>query len=193
LTAPGFAAWLEVAAWSGMRPGELDAMRWDWVDFTTNRIYVQEQWNVKERRFTLPKNGLKRLILLTPQARAALLQAPKDGSFCFTNLRGNHWTTSSRSHHWDRVRTVMDWLDEDSRTCLYVATRHFCGWYLYNVLERPAEDVAIQLGHEDGGLLVRKLYGHRDRRMALERMENAFVSKGRESDLGLRIVRGDSA
>jgi integrase len=194
LTAPGFAAWLEVAAWTGMRPGELDAMRWDWVDFTTNRIYVQEQWNVKERRFTLPKNGLKRLILLTPQARVALLQAPKDGSFCFTNLRGNHWTTSSRSHHWDRVRTVMDWLDEDSRVCAYMATRHFCGWYLYNILELPAEDVAIQLGHEDGGELVRRLYGHRDRARTLARIEGAFASKvERESGLGLRIVKGDSA
>jgi integrase len=168
-------------------------MRWDWVDFTTNRIYVQEQWNVKERRFTLPKNGLKRLILLTPQARVALLQAPKDGAFCFTNLRGNHWTTSSRSHHWDRVRTVMDWLDEDSRKALYLCTRHFCGWYMVNILEMDSEEVAIQLGHEDGGEQVRRTYGHRERGRTLVRIEKAFAARVQGEDLGLRIVKGDTA
>lgn len=33
---------------------------------------------------------------------------------------------------------------------------------MINVLELPSEDVAIALGHTDGGVLVRKLYGHRD-------------------------------
>jgi hypothetical protein len=40
----------------------------------------------------------------------------------------------------------MGWLEKDSRVALYLATRHFAGWFLYNVLELPAEDVAIQLG-----------------------------------------------
>jgi hypothetical protein len=34
---------------------------------------------------------------------------------------------------------------------------------MVNVLELPSEDVAIALGHTDGGELVRKCYGHRDR------------------------------
>lgn len=51
LTCPGFAAWLEVAAWSGMRPGELDALKWSSVDFAVGRIKVLEQWNVKIRDF----------------------------------------------------------------------------------------------------------------------------------------------
>jgi integrase len=196
ITAPGFAAWLEVAAWSGMRPGELDAMRWDWVDFTAGRIDVKEQWNFKARDFTLPKNDKTRVILLTPQARAALLRAPKESSFCFTNLQGNHWRTSSRTSHWDRVRTMMGWLEKDSRKALYLCTRHFAGWYLYNVLELPAEDVAIQLGHEDGGELVRVLYGHRDRKRTLARIESAFaaqIAKDRQDGRTLRIVEGNGA
>jgi hypothetical protein len=43
------------------------------------------------------------------------------------------------------------------------ATRHFAGWYMVNMLKLPSEDVAIALGHTDGGELVGKLYGHRDR------------------------------
>jgi hypothetical protein len=37
---------------------------------------------------------------------------------------------------------------------------------MVNVLELPSEDVAIALGHTDGGELVRKLYGHRDHERA---------------------------
>jgi integrase len=174
VTSPGFAAWLQVAAWTGMRPGELDAMRWDWVDMDANRIHVQEQWNAKVRKFTLPKNNRDRVILLTPEARKALLLLPGEGDgFCFRNSRRSHWTPSARSHHWDRVRTLMGWLEQDSRKALYLCTRHFAGWWLYNVLELPAEDVAIQLGHEDGGELVRLLYGHRDRELTLARIARA--------------------
>jgi hypothetical protein len=95
------------------------------------------------------------------------------------------------------VRALMGWLDVDSRKAIYLATRHFAGWYLYNVLELPAEDVAIQLGHEDGGELVRLNYGHRDRARTLARIERAFadqVAREREAGSGgLRIVEGGSA
>jgi integrase len=191
LTHRGFAGWLQVAAWSGMRPGELDALRWSAVDLEASRIHVLEQWSAKEGNFGLPKNGKTRTILLTPQAREGLIRLPRTSEFCFTNVRGGHWTPSSRSHHWDRVRTKMDWLEKESRKALYLCTRHFCGWYLYNVLELPAEDVAIQLGHEDGGELVRMLYGHRDRKMALDRIAKAV---DRQSNVRpLRLASAQSA
>lgn len=43
-----------------------------------------------------------------------------------------------------------------------------------NVLKLPSEDVAIALGHTDGGELVRKLYGHRDQERALDRVTAAY-------------------
>ncbi len=46
-----------------------------------------------------------------------------------------------------------------------------------NVLDLPSEDVAIALGHEDGGELVRRLYGHRDRERALGRGVNAYAAR----------------
>lgn len=174
-TCPGFVGWLQVAAWTGMRPGELDAMRWDWVDLDANRVHVKEQWNVNAGKFTLPKNNQDRVILLTPEARKALLALPGSGDeFCFRNLKRGHWKPTARTKYWDRVRVSMGWLGEgDSRKALYLCTRHFAGWWLYNVLELPSEDVAIQLGHEDGGELVRKLYGHRDRELTLARISRA--------------------
>lgn len=57
---------------------------------------------------------------------------------------------------------------------LYLATRHFAASYMVNELQMPAEDVAIALGHTDGGELVRRLYGHRDVDKALDRVVAAF-------------------
>jgi len=45
---------------------------------------------------------------------------------------------------------------------------------MVNEIELPSEDVAIALGHADGGELVRKLYGHRDRERALARVTAAY-------------------
>jgi integrase len=178
ITLPTYAAWLEFACFTGMRPGEIDGLRYENVDLNRNRIMVMEQWNAKVRKVTLPKNNHTREILLPSRAKQALMRLPRESEFCFTTARGSHYTPSSRSYHWDRIRTKMDWLDVESRKALYLCTRHFCGWYLWNILELPAEDVAIQLGHEDGGEQVRRTYGHRDRDKALRRIDDAFNRTG---------------
>jgi hypothetical protein len=47
---------------------------------------------------------------------------------------------------------------------LYTAARHYFGWYVLNVLGLPPHLIALQLGHRDGGGLVRENYGRgRDR------------------------------
>jgi GNAT superfamily N-acetyltransferase len=74
-----------------------------------------------------------------------------------------------RAYHWKAVRSAAGWSGS-----LYLATRHFAGWYMVNVLELLSEDVAIALGHTDGGELVRKLYGHRDHERALDRVTAAY-------------------
>ena len=55
---------------------------------------------------------------------------------------------------------------------LYTATRHYFGWYAWNVLELDARDIALHFGHQDGGELVRKKYGHPDARLARERVRD---------------------
>jgi integrase len=57
---------------------------------------------------------------------------------------------------------------------LYVATRHYFGWYAFNVLGLPDKDIALHLGHRDGGKLVRTTYGHPDEAMAREKLREAF-------------------
>jgi integrase len=102
LTPPSFAAYLDVAAYEGMRPGELDALRWTKIDFQAETILVDEQWNALERAFTLPKHGFVRTVALTDPARERLLALPRESEFVFTTLRGSHYRPSSRSYHWNR-------------------------------------------------------------------------------------------
>jgi hypothetical protein len=107
---------------------------------------------------------------------------PRDGQFVFTTLRGTHYTPSSRNHHWNRVRVAAGL---DSMT-LYLATRHYFGYYALNVLELEPSVIAVQLGHRDGGRLVEQLYGHRDKRKSLAKIRQAFATTAQ-----VRPLRGE--
>jgi integrase len=170
LTPPSFAAYLDVAVYEGMRPGELDALRWSKIDLQAGTILIDEQWNAIEHAFTPPKHGSVRTVALTDPARNRLLRLPQESEFVFTTLRGSHYRPSSRSHHWNRVRCAGGFGNVD----LYTCTRHYFGWYAWNVLLLDARDIALHFGHEDGGELVRKLYGHADAKLARERVRQAF-------------------
>jgi integrase len=171
LTPPSFAAWLQVATATGMRPGELDALRWDRVSLDHDEILVAEQWNSGSREFTTPKNGKQRDVAITPPARDALLAIPRESAFVFTTLRGTHYTPSSRNHHWNRVRP--------EGFTLYQSSRHYAGWYMRNVLGLEAAVIAHQLGHEDGGHLVEVLYGHLERGRSLDKIKRAWAAEVR--------------
>lgn len=198
LTPASFYAYLEFACWSACRPGELDGLKWTDIDFDAGEIHVRRQWNVKSKKFTLPKHRHVHTITLTPRAREVLtrlqaaVRAEEDpriagSEWCFTTERGTHYTPSSRTHHWNRVRAGAGL----GHVSLYLATRHFFGWYAVNVLDLDSAVVAEQLGHRDGGRLVEQLYGHPDRRLRREKMRAAFEQQGEVRPL--RIVRKDTA
>jgi integrase len=185
LTPPSFAAYLEFACVTGARPGELDAMRWPRVRLAEDEADLVEQWSAKTRTFTEPKYGAY-TIALTSRAREVLLRMKRDSTdspFVFTTLRGTHYTPPSRTHHWNRVRAAAGL----GHTPLYLATRHYFGWYATNVLELPAEVVAQQLGHRDGGRLVATLYGHLEGKVARRRIREA--DNGTAQVRPLRLVR----
>ncbi len=172
LTPPSFAAYLFTACYSAMRPGELDGLRWEDLDFTpgAEALDIRRQWNVKVGKITRPKHGSTGTIAMVEPLRERLLSLPRESEWVFTTLRGNHYVPSTRSHHWDRVRCTVGL----GKTSLYEATRHYFAWYLLNVAELPDHVVAMQLRHDDGGTLVRELYGHPDAAIARERIRAAF-------------------
>jgi integrase len=171
LTPPSFASWLETACFTGIRPGELDALQWPQVRWDDGEIDVDVQWNAKVREFTAPKYG-PYTVALVGHVRETLtrMKQDRDAAFVFTTLRGTHYTPSSRIHHWNRVRCAAAM----GETSLYMATRHYFGWYALNVLELEPHVIAEQLGHKDGGKLVIQLYGHPDRKRARAKIRDAF-------------------
>jgi integrase len=170
LTPPSFAAYLVTAIGSAARPGELDALPRENVDFDRGTILIDQQWNAKLGKITGPKHGSIRTIALTDPVAERLAALPAESEWMFTTVRGTHYTPSSRVYHWNRVRASVG----IGNTSLYLATRHYFGWYALNVLELPPHIIALQLGHDDGGGLVRELYGHPDAALARERTRQAF-------------------
>lgn len=185
VASPDFAAWLQVACFTGMRPGELDALRWEDIDFEGGWINVDEQFNATTRTFTAPKNGETRKAPMHRQAREALMAQPRGAAydFCFVNLQGEHWTPSSRAYHWNATRAAVGWTKS-----LYLATRHFAGAMMRVEMRLDDEIVGHALGHtgRDVGKLVREVYGHLEAETAMERVKEAY--EGYDWGDGLRAA-----
>jgi integrase len=60
------------AAHTGLRPGELYALRWEDINLTGNTVAVEWQWSQRERRLVRPKYDSTRVVFLPPAAKDAL-------------------------------------------------------------------------------------------------------------------------
>jgi integrase len=69
------------AAHTALRPGELFALEWSDIDFDRRRVNVARR--VYKGRLALPKNGKAREVVLTPQARDALLPLDRSTTHVF--------------------------------------------------------------------------------------------------------------
>jgi integrase len=170
LTPPSFAAYLDVAVHEGVRPGELDALRWDRIDFQAQTILVDQQWCAKTREFTAPKHGHARTIALTDRpgngccgSREKAILRSRRYAVRTTALPLGRTTGTGSGPPWASATPTFT-------TC----TRHYFGWYALNVLGLPDHVIALQFGHRDGGKLVRTNYGHPDAVIARERIREAF-------------------
>jgi len=111
------------------------------------------------------KNGRSRTVTVPPVARDAIADLPVNASgLLFESSRGQMWRQPSHHHCWKVVRAMAGRPGLD-----FYELRHCAATML---LERGMTpwDVAIQLGHQDGGRLVTSLYGHPSEVAARERL-----------------------
>lgn len=181
-------ALIELAAWTGMRPGELFLLSKKrgneqnggrvnqvhargWID-------VQWQWNAKVREIKRPKWDSMRRVVLLPRARAALDLLPMaPEGWMFTTQRDARFSQRNLHYYWDPVRRRFTdslpsshWLSRrvadlgnDGNLDFY-ELRHFFGTALAHPPAgiRPASpyEIAQQMGHKDGGQLAMQVYIH---------------------------------
>lgn len=151
--APQYRAMVLFAGYVGLRPGELFALQA--ADIEGQLCHVRRSLSSKTHQIGPTKNGKTRIVTIPPVAQDALLEVPAHPSgLLFTTPGDRQWTQPSNHRYWKLLRTLAGHAGLD-----FYELRHCAATML---LERGVSpwDVAIQLGHEDGGRLVQTLYGH---------------------------------
>ena len=108
--------------------------------------------------------------MLPPPAREPLADVPArlDVPWLFVTPRAHRFAKSSLYYYWNPVRAAFGRPGMD-----YYELRHFCATHLLELGVAHA-DVAVQLGHSDGGALVMSTYGHPSHESARERLKRAY-------------------
>jgi integrase len=186
------------AAETTMRPGEISGLDRSDIDFKGERVHVRRQFH--KRRVQLPKSGKPRkLPYLPPRAAQAIRDLPRrvpaprcevtGGEILFYGKEGQRITQSALSAYWRPVRAAFEAaipsdrlaeFEESGPSSLdFYALRHFGAT---RMVERGVESwiVAKMMGHEDGGRLVEKVYGHPRDEVARERLRKAFGENVRQ-------------
>lgn len=186
-----FRALLTFAAWTGMRAGELQALRWS--DIGRDTIDVRRA-RKDDGSYGPPKNGQARTIAYLEPARV-LDQVPRrDGSdLVFHTPRGRPLDKSNLYYHWSKVRATVG-LERQEAGLVGVRfhdLRHMCATQLLELgLDHFA--VSVQLGHTDGGALVMARYGHPSKDAARARLLAAFgAGAGPSGDSATSRAVGD--
>lgn len=180
---PRFRALFEFAAWTGMRPGELFALRRENLEPSKNLVHVklQTRRNGSQRA---PKNYLERTVILPDQAIEAYRRLPSsvDGMLFFSKT-WQPMTQGILNKDWVEVRAAIG--RPDLRW--YDATKHFCGSQLAMAGLAPMY-IGRQLGHTDNGETAKKHYIHLYPKVAHSQTLGAFRALGGRNVTPLRRV-----
>jgi integrase len=153
---------IRFSAYTGLRLGEVLAVRRCDLD-AGKRVQVQWQINAEGQRVP-PKGKVKdRLALMPTEAWQGLPLGER-----LAHRKDRFWPLTRAEHNkeWNALRKALK-LPENF---VWHSLRHHAATWFLNQ-GASDEDVAIQLGHSDGGAMVREVYGHRDRGKALDRLE----------------------
>jgi integrase len=166
---PTLRAMILFAGYVGLRPGELFAL--ERSDVGHDEVTIRQNLD-GTGALKLPKNGKPRIVILPPPAREVLMQVPArlDVPWLFVSRSGRQFRKSTLLYYWNPVRAAFGRPGMD-----FYELRHFCATHLLELGVSHA-DVAVQLGHTDGGALVMSTYGHPSEDLARERLKRAYAT-----------------
>lgn len=158
-------------AYVGVRPGELCALRHADLDTRQRELTVRFNLDASGQE-KAPKNGKPRVVIVPAEALQALSLVPGrlDSPYLFHTARGKRLSKGNIAYLWRPIAAA--WREHDSRAITPYHLRHAAATLLLERGLTPA-DVAVQLGHTDGGMLVCRLYGHPSDDLARDRIRMA--------------------
>jgi integrase len=162
-----FRSMIAFSAWTGVRASELWALRWQDVSLDESYIMVR-QARKRDGSLTKPKNGQERKVAFLGPARCLDSVPIRLDEFIFHSISGKPLLEHTHREAWHKVRAAAG-LDH----LRWHGLRHFCATQLLE-MGMSHFDVAVQLGHKDGGALVMARYGHPSEDAARERLLGAF-------------------
>lgn len=145
---------IEFTAYSGLRLGELLGLTWE--DISGDEASVLRQIR-KDGSTKIPKYESDRIVVLIPEALQALPERAYGRVF--------PWTRTTLYEMWRAARRAAGVSEEIT----FHALRGYAATYLIDAGIEPL-DVALFLGHKDGGVLVRKTYTAPSERKARDRI-----------------------
>jgi integrase len=156
-----------VSAYTGIRPGELFAL--EWGDIRPGQLVISRAVQSRTNTIGPPKNGQPRVIVLPDMAAEAIENTPRNHErLVFTSPTGRRLYQSSWHGLWNPVRCSFG-----RPSMHYYELRHFTATHLLELGLQPS-DVAVQLGHSDGGHLVQTVYGHPSHEAARQRIRGVL-------------------
>lgn len=164
-----------VLGFTGLRAGELCALRHADVDMAAGELTVRASRDGTGVEKS-PKNGLARVVVLPPAAAEAFRVVPRPiaSEYAFHSVRGQPLSKGTLTYVWRPIR--LAWRERTGQDVTPHHLRHACATLLLERGLSPA-DVAVQLGHTDGGRQVQMLYGHPSEDRARDRVRMAFAAE----------------
>jgi len=164
------------AAMTGLRQGELLALRWRDVDFAGQRVHVRRAWSQAAKAEKAPKSGKVRSVPLVPELVGPLDRLSRRGHFTadddlvFCSATGTHlcaWALRRRYEKALEAAGLRAVRFHDLRHCFgSVAVRAF-----------PLSDVQAMLGHAHVTTTMRYVH-HRPGADDAARLSSAFRGSG---------------
>ena len=178
-----FRSLIQFAAWTGLRAGEIQALRWENIDGDSLTVSRARKRDGTEGS---PKNGKSRVVTIPPPAQVLDEVPRRPDDYVFHAPRGGRLDQGSMFYAWREVRAAAG-----CREVRFHDWRHFCATQLLEMgLDHFA--VSIQLGHTDGGALVMERYGHPSHNAARQRLLDLFRLDEQESRSGAVARRAAS-
>lgn len=154
---------IRLAAYSGLRQGELLALKWSDIDWTGGQITVQTSWDHRAGVEGLPKSGHARTVPLADPAGQVLERVSRRDEKCgprdlvFIGDRTDHVDASALRKRYCAARDTVRKTDENCPQITFHGLRHSFGSLLAGA-GLPITSIKDYMGHAD--IATTAIYTH---------------------------------